>query len=148
MAMKRVYVVKLREHERDKLIQYLRKGSSSARSQTRARILLLSDDDFEDDEIVETLKVSKSTVCRIRKRYCEGGLNYALREKPRSGAPAKIDGTIEAKITMLACSEPPDGRSKWTLKLLADRLVEMDVVDSISNMTVQRVLKKMKLSLG
>jgi transposase len=109
---------------------------------------LLSDDDLEDDEIVETLKVSKTTVYRIRKRYCEGGLDYALREKPRSGAPAKIDGKIEAKITMIACSEPPDGRSKWTLKLLADKLVEMEVVESISNMTVQRVLKKMKLSLG
>jgi transposase len=148
MAMKRVYVVKLREQERTELIQYLRKGRSSARSQTRARILLLSDDDLKDDEIATTLKVSKSTVCRIRKRYCEGGLDYALLEKPRSGAPAKVDGTIEAKITMLACSEPPDGRSKWTLNLLADRLVEMEVVDSISNMTVQRVLKKMKLSLG
>jgi transposase len=148
MAMKRVHVVKLKGEERRDLIQYLRKGISSARSQTRARILLLSDDDLEDDEIVETLKVSKTTVYRIRKRYCEGGLDYALREKPRSGAPAKIDGKIEAKITMIACSEPPDGRSKWTLKLLADKLVEMEVVDSISNMTVQRVLKKMKLSLG
>ena len=148
MAMKRVYAVKLSEQERTELIQYLRKGRSSARSQTRARILLLSDDDLEDDEIAVTLTISKSTVCRIRKRYCEGGLDYALREKPRSGAPAKIDGKIEAKITMLACSEPPDGRSKWTLNLLADRLVEMEVVDSISNMSVQRVLKKMKLSLG
>ena len=148
MAMKRVYLVKLREQERAELIQYLRKGISSARSQTRARILLLSDDDLEDDEIVETLKVSKTTVCHIRKRYCEGGLDYALREKPRSGAPAKIDGKIEAKITMIACSEPPKGRSKWTLNLLADKLVEMEVVDSISNMTVQRVLKKMNLSLG
>jgi len=86
MAMKRVYVVKLSEQERDELIQYLRRGRSSARSQTRARILLLSDDDLEDDEIVEALKVSKSTVCRIRKRYCEGGLDFALSEKPRSGA--------------------------------------------------------------
>ena len=103
---------------------------------------VLSDDDLEDDEIVEALKVSKSTVCRIRKRYCEGGLDFALSEKPRSGAPTKIDGNIQAKIIMLACSEPPDGRSKWTLNLLADKLVEMEVVDSISNMTVQRVLKK------
>jgi len=71
-----------------------------------------------------------------------------LSEKPRSGAPTKIDGNIQAKITMLACSEPPEGRSKWTLNLLADKLVEMEVVDSISNMTVQRVLKKMNLSLG
>jgi putative transposase len=148
MAMKRVHVVNLSEQERVELIQYLRKGKSSARSQTRARILLLSDDDLEDDEIVETLKVSKSTVCRIRKRYFERGLGYALQEKPRSGAPKKIDGKIEAKITMLACSEPPEGRSKWSLKLLADKLVEMEVVDSISNMSVQRVLKKMKLNLG
>ena len=71
-----------------------------------------------------------------------------LSEKPRSGAPTKIDGRIQAKITMLACSEPPDGRSKWTLNLLADKLVEMEVVDSISNMTVQRLLKKMNSSLG
>ena len=71
-----------------------------------------------------------------------------MSEKPRSGAPTKIDGKIQAKITMLACSEPPDGRSKWTLNLLADKLVEMEIVDSISNMTVQRVLKKMNLSLG
>lgn len=99
MAMKRVYVVKLSEQERTELLQYLRKGRSSARSQTRARILLLSDDDLEDDEIVEALKVSKSTVCRIRKRYCEGGLHFALSEKLCSGAPTKIDGKIQAKIT-------------------------------------------------
>jgi transposase len=148
MAMKRVYVVKLSEQERDELIQYLRKGRSSVRSQTRARIILLSDDDLEDDEIVESLKVSKSTVCRIRKRYCEGGLDYALSEKPRNGAPTRIDGKIQAKITMLACSQPPDGRSKWILNLLVDKLVEMEVVDSISNMTAQRVLKKMNSSLG
>jgi putative transposase len=148
MAMKRVHVVNLKEDEMEKLIQFLRKGKSSARSQTRARILLLADEGLDDDEIVETLKVSKSTVCRIRKRYCEGGLDFALSEKPRSGAPKKIDGTIEAKITMLACSEPPDGRSKWTLNLLADKLVEMEAIDSISNMTVQRVLKKMKSSPG
>ena len=77
------------------MIQYLRKGRSSARSQTRARILLLSDDDLADDEIVDMLKVSKSTVCRIRERYCKGGLDYVLSEKPRIGAPTKIDGIIQ-----------------------------------------------------
>lgn len=80
------------------------------------------------------MTVSKSAVSRIRKRCCEGGLDYALHEKPRCGALIKIDGKIEAQLTMLACSEPPDGRSKWTLKLLADRLVEMEVVDSIAQM--------------
>ena len=148
MAMKRVHVVKLKEEERDELMQFLRKGKSSARSQTRARILLLSDEGLEDDEIAETLKVSKSTVSRIRKRYCEGGLDLALREKPRSGAPKKMDGRVEAQLTLLACSDPPEGRSRWTIRLLTDRLVELEVVDSISHMSVQRLLKKMKLSLG
>jgi len=146
--MKRVHVVKLTGEEREELLQFLRKGKSSARSQTRARILLLSDEGLEDDEIAETLKVSKSTVCRIRKRYCEGGLDFALQEKPRSGAPNKIDGRVEAQLTLLACSDPPEGRSRWTVRLLADRLVELEVVDSISHMSVQRLLKKMKLSLG
>ena len=146
--MKRVHVVKLTGEEREELLQFLRKGKSSARSQTRARILLLSDEGLEDDEIAETLKVSKSTVCRIRKRYCEGGLDFALQEKPRSGAPNKIDGRVEAQLTLIACSDPPEGRSRWTVRLLADRLVELEVVDSISHMSVQRLLKKMKLSLG
>src|SRR5512136_763475 len=140
MAMKRVHVVNLKEDERAKLNQFLRKGKSSARSQTRARILLLADEGLEDDEIVATLKVSKSTVCRIRKRYCQGGLDYALNEKPRIGAPKKIDGRVEAQLTLLACSDPPEGRSRWTVKLLADRLVDMEVIDSISHMSVHRLL--------
>jgi transposase len=148
MAMKRVHVVKLQEEERDELMQFLRKGKSSARSQARARILLLSDEGLEDDEIVKTLKVSKSTISRIRKIYCKEGLGFALNEKPRSGAPKKVDGRVEAQLTLLACSDPPEGRSRWTVRLLADRLVELEVVDSISHMSVQRLLKKMKLSLG
>ncbi|OPY53171.1 MAG: hypothetical protein A4E48_00840 [Methanosaeta sp. PtaU1.Bin060] len=146
--MKRVYVVDLTEEEKDLLLRFLRKGKSSARSQTRARILLLSDEGLEDDEIVEMLKVSRSTVSRIRKRYFEGGLDLALNEKPRSGAPKRIDGRVEAQLTLLACSDPPEGRSRWTVKLLTDRLVELGFVDSISHMSVQRLLKKMKLSLG
>jgi transposase len=108
----------------------------------------LADEGHEDDEITEALKVSKSTVSRIRKRYCEGGLDFALNEKPRIGAPRKIDSRLETQLTLLACSEPPEGRSRWTVRLLADRLVEMEFVDSISHMSVQRLLKKMKLSLG
>jgi len=83
-----------------------------------------------------------------KKRYFEGGLDFALHEKARSGAPLKMDGRIEAQLTLLACSDPPEGRSRWTVRLLADKLVEMEVVDSISHMSVQRLLKKMKLSLG
>ena len=148
MGRKKLHVVSLKEQERDDLKQYLRKGKSSARSLTRARILLLADEGYDDETIAEALMVSKSTVSRIRTRYCEGGLDFALNEKPRSGAPPKIDGRIEAQLTLLACSEPPDGRSKWTVRLLADKLVEMEVIDSISHMSVQRLLKKMKLSLG
>jgi transposase len=148
MGRKRVNVVKLKGEEREELNRYLRKGKSSARSQTRARILLLSDEGRDDDEIVDTLKVSKSTVSRIRKRYCEDGLDFALSEKPRSGAPKRIGSRVEAQLTLLACSDPPEGRSRWTMKLLADRLVELGAVDSISHMSVQRLLKKMKLSLG
>jgi putative transposase len=148
MARKKLHIVRLKEQEQEELIQYLRKGKSSARSLTRARILLLADDGRDDEEIAETLKVSKSTIIRIRTRYCEGGLDLALHEKARSGAPPKIDGRIEAQLTLLACSEPPDGRSRWTVRLLADRLIEMEVIDSLSHMSVQRLLKKMKLNLG
>jgi transposase len=148
VSRKKLYSVSLKEEDREELSQYLRRGKASARSLTRARILLLADEGRNDKEIAETLRVSKSTVNRIRKRYCEGGLDFALHEKARSGAPPKIDGKIEAQLTLLACSEPPDGRSKWTLRLLADKLVEMEVVDSISHMSVQRLLKKMKLNLG
>jgi len=148
MGRKKLNIVHLNEQEREELRQYLRKGKSSARSLTRARILLLADDERDDEEIAETLKVSKSTIIRIRTRYCEGGLDSALHEKARSGAPSKIDGRIEAELTLLACSDPPDGRSKWTVRLLADKLVEIEVVDSISHKSVQRLLKKMKLNLG
>ena len=148
MGRKKLNIVHLNEQEREELRQYLRKGKSSARSLTRARILLLADDERDDEEIAETLKVSKSTIIRIRTRYCEGGLDSALHEKARSGAPSKIDGRIEAELTLLACSDPPDGRSKWTVRLLADKLVEIEVVDSISHMSVQKLLKKMKLNLG
>jgi len=148
MGRKKLYNVSLKEGEREELKRNLRKGKSSVRSQTRSRILLLADDGWDDDEVKDILKVSKSTASRIRKRYCEGGLDFALHEKARSGAPLKMNGRIEAQLTLLACSDPPEGRSKWTVRLLADKLVEMEVLDSISHMSVQRLLKKMKSSLG
>jgi transposase len=148
VSRKKLYSVRLKEDEREELSQYLRRGKSSARSLTRARILLLADEGRPDEDIAEALKVSKSTANRIRKRYCEVGLEFALHEKSRSGAPSKIDGRLEAQLTLLACSEPPDGRSKWTLRLLADKLIELEAVDSISHMSVQRLLKKMKSNRG
>ena len=144
MSRKTIFCVRLSEEDRTELNKYLRHGKSPARSLTRARILLLADEGHSDEVIVEALKVSRPTVNRIRKRYCEGGLDFALYEKPRSGEPPKLDGRVEAELTLLACSEPPEGRSKWTLRLLADKLVELEAVDSISHMSVHRILKKMR----
>jgi transposase len=148
VSRKRLYPVRLKEEEREELNQYLRRGKSSARTLTRARILILADEGRLNVEIAEVLKASTSTINRIRKRYCEGGLEFALHEKPRKGAPPKIDGRVEAQLTLLACSEPPEGRSKWTLQLLADKLVELEVVDSISHMSVHRLLKKTRSNRG
>jgi putative transposase len=148
VSRKTIFIVRLKTRDREDLNRYLRRGKSSARSLTRARILLLADEGHSDKEIVEALKVSRTTVNRIRKRYCEGSLESALHEKTRSGAPPKIDGRVEAQLTLLACSEPPEGRSKWTLRLLADKLVELEVVDSISHMSVHRLLKKTRSNRG
>lgn len=142
MTGKLLFKVLLKEEDREKLQNYLRKGKSSARSLTRARLLLLADAGRSDSEIIDALGVNKSSVARIRKRYCQEGLDSVLNEKPRSGAPPKISGRTKAQLVTLACSEPPEGRSRWTLQLLADKLVELKEVDSISSMSVSRIFKK------
>jgi transposase len=88
------------------------------------------------------LTVSKATVYNIRRRYCTEGLQAALNDKPRPGAPKKLDGRGEARFTAIACSDPPLGRQRWTLRLLADKLVELELVDGISPATVRTLLKK------
>jgi len=148
MGRKRLHEVSLKEGEREELESFIRKGKASARSLTRARILLLADEGRSDKEIVDVLKVCRGTVRNTRDKYWKGGLDCALNEKPRSGAPPKIDGRVEAELTLLACSDPPEGRSRWTIMLLRDKLVEMGVVDSISHMTVYRTLKKKRSSRG
>jgi len=109
---------------------------------TRARILLLSAEGKTDTFVADALKVNPQTVRNIRKRFAEEGLEVALRERPRPGARPKLDAKGEAFLIALACSDPPEGREHWTMQLLADRLVELGVVDSISDETVRRVLKK------
>jgi len=136
------FIVNLTDEDRAYLNKFIRRGKASARSLTRARILLMSDEGYSNKEIIEVLKTTGPTVSQVRKRYCQEGLDFALNEKPRSGAPLKIDGTIEAQVTLLACSQPPEGRSSWTLQLIADKLVELKAIDSISAMSVQRILKK------
>lgn len=148
MSRKTIFVVKLTDEDRKYLSQFIRHGRASVRSVTRARILLMADEGYSNKDIVKVLKITRPTVNRTRKRYCEEGLDSSISDKPRSGAPPKIDGTIEAQVTLLACSKPPEGKSTWTLKLLADKIVEMEVVESISAMTIQRILKKAKPNLG
>jgi len=119
MGRKRLHEVILQEGEQEELESFIRKGKTSARSQTRARILLLAADGRSDKEIVDVLKVSRGTVRNVRDRYWEKGLDYALNEKPRSGAPPKVDGRVEAELTLLACSDPlrrgdRDGRSDFS----------------------------------
>lgn len=141
------HVIKLSQEERQALEKMTKAGIISARKLKRIRILLLSDESEQgpgkaNQEIAQMVEVSPATVSRIRKRYLEGGLSEALEEKPRSGAPRKFDGADRAKVTALACSDPPEGHAQWSLRLLADKMVELEYVDEISHMTIQEVLKK------
>ena len=107
-----------------------------------AKILLLADEGKKDKEIAERVEVSVGTVERIRKRYGQEGLEAAVNEKPRSGRPIGISAQTRAKVTALACTKAPEGRSKWTLRLLADKVVELEYIDSISYQSVRNILKK------
>lgn len=139
--------VKLKMKERKLLKQIIGKGSEKARKITRCRILLLADEGKSDTRIIESLMVARNTVRTVRLRYVREGLDAAISEQPRPGAPNKFTGRQRAKITAIACSQPPEGRNRWTLRLIADRVVELEMVDSISHQTVKRVLKKTNLSL-
>lgn len=144
----KMYVVDLTEEECAVLLELIGKGSPPARKVNRAHILLLADKGKTDKEIVEALHTSIPTVQRTRRRFVEGNLDRALNEDPRPGASKKLDEKGEAVLEMLARSQPPAGQKHWTLQLLADRLVELKVVDSISSETVRQELKKSGLSLG
>jgi transposase len=134
--------VKLSASERRTLETLLRKGTAKARMLTRARVLLLADQANTDDEIVAALGIGLATVYRLRQRFATEGLDAALQERPRPGAVRKLSEHQEARLTALVCSDAPDGRSRWSLRLLADKLVELKLVDSISHNTVGEYLKK------
>jgi transposase len=141
--MRKIYVVDLSEEEKDELESLTKKGKTSARKLNRARVLLLANEGETDKHIAKAVGVGTSTVERIRKRFVEGGgLEEALNERPRPGGERKLSGKQEAHLLALACSDPPRGRKQWTMQLLADRLVESEVVDSISDETVRRALKR------
>ena len=140
--MRKLHVVRLTPEERARLLALTSKGKTSARMLRRAHILLLTDEGKKDEEIAAAVRASISTVERTRKRFIQAGLDAALKEKPRPGAEPRLDGRAEAYLVALACSSPPEGRQSWTMQLLADRLVELEIVEAISDETVRRVLKK------
>ena len=147
MARKR-YIVDLTEAERQQLLEMTRKGEIKARKMRRALILLKADEGWTDGEIVAALGVSRPTVERIRKRFVLGGLEKALNEDPRPGGRRKLDGRAEAQLVALACSQAPEGHARWSLRLLAAKLVELGVVESISHETVRQTLKKTNFNPG
>ena len=140
--MRKRYIVDITDAERTELRRLTRRGVASARKLARARILLLADEGSTDEAIAAALHVHRATVERIRQRFVQGGVERALSEKPRPGGGPKLDAKQEAFLVALACSAPPDGRARWTMQLLADRLVELAVVASVSDETVRRTLKK------
>jgi hypothetical protein len=142
----------LEEEERILLMQLIHSGESPARVQTRARILFLLDRSQGDKRtlkrVAEGAICSVSTVRNIKRNYLTGGVEAALYEKQRPGAEPKFTGDVEAKLTMLACSEPPAGHARWSLRLLADQMIALDYVEEISHVTVGKILKKTNCSLG
>ncbi len=142
------YVVDLTDEERDELMTLIKKGKPSARKVTRAHILLKANEGWTDGAIVDALHTSRRTVERTRKRFVEGNLEYALNEKRRPGQKRKLDGRQEAHLVAIACSEAPEGRAHWSMRLLADKLVELEIVESISHETVRQVLKKRDQTLA
>jgi len=160
MAARAAAEVRLTGAERGELRRLTRTGESPARVQARARVLLAAAErgvgsrggerrrSGSDAAIAELFGVCPRTVSRIRRRYADGGLAAALYDRPRPGRPVEIGGESEAKLFTLACSSPPDGRARWTLQLLADKMVELGYAEHISDATVMERLKKTSSAPG
>ena len=149
------YKVTLTAEERQQLQGLIATGKAAAKKLTHARILLKADaaaggPAWDDQRIADATEVSTDTVARIRQCFIEQGLAAALvrQKQDRPSRERKLDGRAEARLIALACAAPPDGRTAWTMRLLADRLVELEIVDTISDETVRRVLKKTNSSRG
>lgn len=148
------YKVTLTSEEREDLTKLVNKGKVNARKITRARILLLADENQEqsawiDARIAEALSISSRTVERIRQTCVEAGIEAALNHKrPRRTRSKVLDGEAEARLVQLACSQAPDGRNRWTMQMLADKLIELEIVETISDETVRTTLKKTHLNPG
>jgi len=152
--MKKKYIVTLTEEERQMLQGLVSRGKAAARKLMHARILLKADRrpsgaEPDDSTIAHEVQIGRATVERVRKAFVEEGLEAALeRRKPRRRYRRTLDGDGEAHLVALACQKPPEGRSRWTLRLLADRMVALEYVEQVSYQTVRRTLKKTNLNLG
>jgi transposase len=153
LAMHKKYVLRLTEQERSQLEKLVRRGRAHTRKLLYARILLKADangpDRWTDQRMAEAFEISTATVARERRRYCEDGLEVALMPK-KPGRPRRrvLDGRAEAHLLLaLACSEAPEGRERWSVRLLADRMVELGYVEALSYETVRRALKKTSSNL-
>ena len=146
--MAKIYRIDLTAAERNSLLGLVQKGRAPVRQVRRAQILLAAADGHRDAAIARLLHSSVSAVERTRKHFVEAGLEAALHERPRPGARRKLEGKQAAFLIALACSAPPDGRRGWTMQLLADKLVELQVVETISDETIRRVLNKTRSSPG
>ena len=148
------YRIKLTKSEVDELMKIISKGSHTTQTYRAAYILLNCDegeysDKVTNEQMSKVLKIGMRTIDRVKKKFIEEGMEATLERKPTSRVyDKKVDGDVEAKLVTLCCSEPPKGRSKWSLRLLADKMVELNYVDSISYVTVRDVLKKTNLNPG
>jgi transposase len=148
------YTVKLTKSEVEELMSIINKGSHTSQTFRTAYILLNCDEGrysekVTNEQISKVLKVGMRTVDRVKKKFIEGGFESCLDRRPTSRIyERKTDGDLEAKLVTLCCSEPPKGFAKWSLRLLADKMVELNYVESISHVTVRSILKKTNLSLG
>lgn len=152
MALKDKFIVRLTTAQREELERLAATGKRAAAAVRRARILLKADvqgDGWADDRIADALDTSGATVARVRKKFVQQGLEAAVqRQRPTGRQYRKLDGAQEARLAAVACSSPPAGQARWTMKLLADKLVELEVVEAIDPATVWRTLKKTRSSRG
>lgn len=153
MGKAQKYVVRLTNEDQKELEKIVSKGKHSVRVVKRAQVLLKANTPSgngkppKDQDLAKEVRLSQATVQNIRERYCKEGLKR-IYDKPRPGQPSKIDGDLEAKMTAIACSEAPKGKGKWTLRMIADKLVELEYIDDISHVAVYHRLKKTSLNRG
>jgi transposase len=142
------YRVTLAAAERDRLVGLSRKRTASVRMVRRAQALLLASEGKTDEVIAEQLRMGVATLERLRRRFVEEGLEASLRERPRPGARPKLGPKEQAFVVALACTKPPEGRLRWTMQLLADRVVELQLVPAITDEAIRRLLKRTPSSPG